>query len=144
MPEKNYERFMISQVAVWIRHGKVLILEDARHPGEWALPGGRIDEQEDAKIAFARELKEEINMDSFVVIKRIDMEVWYTKNKNVPYCAVAYLIKSDQEEVQLSFEHVSYKWISEEEISDYTYLWECAGRMLQTGFDEVRQSPSFV
>ena len=140
----NYERFMISQVAVWIRDGNVLILEDARHPGEWALPGGRIDVQEDPKKAFARELKEEINMDAFEVIKRLDMEVWYTRNKNVPYCAVAYFIKSDHQDVQLSFEHLSYKWISEEEISDYPYLWECAERMLQAGFDQVRQSSTSV
>lgn len=140
----NYERFMISQVAVWIRDGKVLILEDAGHPGEWVLPGGRIDVQEDPQKAFARELKEEINMDAFRVIKRIDMEVWYTKNKRRPYCAVAYLVESDHQDIQLSFEHTSFKWISEEEISEYPYLWECAGRMLQTGFDQLRQSQPSV
>lgn len=138
--QKNYEYFMISQVGVWIRDGKVLILEDAGHPGEWVIPGGRIDTQEDPQVAFARELKEEIHLDSFKTIKRLDMEVWYTKKKRTPYCAVAYLIESDQKDITLSFEHTQAKWVSEEELSSIPFLWECAERFLRAGFKETSSS----
>ena len=64
----NYEKFMISQVAVWIKDGKVLVLESGKRDGRWEIAGGRIDEQEDSKVAFARELKEEIGTNKAEII----------------------------------------------------------------------------
>lgn len=131
MPE--YEKFMISQVAIWVKDGKVLILEDASKPGKWVIPGGRIDRGEDPDIAFARELKEEIGMDVFQKGEHLMTYVWYPSG--VPYCGVAYKIGADQEEIPLSFEHTQYKWVTEEEIDDYDYIWPCASEMLKKGFD---------
>ena len=58
--ENNFEYFQISQAAIIMHEGKCLILEFASSPGYWGLPGGRIDKGESAKVAFSRELKEEI------------------------------------------------------------------------------------
>ncbi|PJA46431.1 hypothetical protein CO174_00250 [Candidatus Uhrbacteria bacterium CG_4_9_14_3_um_filter_50_9] len=131
----NYEKFMISQVGVWVKDGKVLILEDASKPGLYVIPGGRIDEQEEAEVAFARELKEEIGMDVFEKGEHLMTYPWYAGERKVPYCAVAYRITSDHADIQLSFEHLQYKWITQEEINDYNYIWPCTAEMLRKGFE---------
>ena len=135
MPQ-DFEYFMISQVGIWVRDGRVLILEDAANPGKWILPGGRIDKQEDPEAAFARELKEEINLDSFRKIRLLDMQVFYTGNQT-PYCAVAYLIESDQKEIELSGEHLQAKWVNEDELINYSFLWDCTERFLRKGFTQT-------
>lgn len=135
----NYEKFMISQVAVWVKDGKVLILEDSGKPGKWVLPGGRIDEQEDPEVAFARELKEEVNLEQFEKGSLLMVQPWYAGERKVPYCAVAYLIESDHDDVQLSFEHLQAKWISPDEVDSYDYIWPCAAEMLKRGFTKATQ-----
>lgn len=130
---KPFELFMISQVGVWIRDGKVLLLEDAENPGCYLLPGGRIDQGEDARVAFKRELKEEINLDQFEVGPLLDLEVWYTEDQT-PYCSVAYLINTDHNDIQLSSEHTEARWVSEYELSTIEFVWPCGERMCRKGF----------
>jgi 8-oxo-dGTP diphosphatase len=132
----NFEKFMISQVAVWVKDSKVLILEDSGNPGLWVLPGGRIDEQEDKEVAFKRELKEELGMDAFKKGRLIDAYSWYAGDRKVPYCGIAFVIESEFDKIQLSSEHLQYKWVSKDEIDDYTYIWPCAANMLKEGFDQ--------
>ncbi len=131
-----YEKFMISQVGLWFREGKALILEDARYPGQWVLPGGRIDEGEDPEVGFHRELKEELGLDGFKVGPVVDVDVWYTPNDNKPYCAVVRMIYSDakDQDIVLSHEHHQYKWITEEELDELPILWPNGKRMYKSGF----------
>jgi len=48
---------------VLVREGKVLLMRrgmtDKRRPGQWDLPGGAVDEDEDINSAAARETQEE-------------------------------------------------------------------------------------
>lgn len=50
---------------VIIRDNKILLIRRAVEPGkgEWAVPGGRIDKDEDAVQCLKREMKEETNLD---------------------------------------------------------------------------------
>jgi 8-oxo-dGTP diphosphatase len=49
---------------VLIEDGKILLIKRAAEPfkGEWALPGGRIDEGESAEECLVREMKEETDL----------------------------------------------------------------------------------
>jgi 8-oxo-dGTP diphosphatase len=49
---------------ILIEDGKILLIKRAAEPfkGQWALPGGRIDEGETAEECLVREMKEETNL----------------------------------------------------------------------------------
>lgn len=49
--------------------GKVLLIRRAREPfmGQWAIPGGRIEENESAEECARREMKEETGLDVEIV-----------------------------------------------------------------------------
>ena len=134
----NFEKFMVSQVAIIIRDGECLVLEDAANPGTYVIPGGRIDKGEDPREAFKRELKEEINLDKFEIIKLVDADVWYVKKNSNPMCGIAYLIDADIQEVALSDEHSQARWVSEDELSSIKFLWPCAERMCRSGFEQQK------
>jgi 8-oxo-dGTP diphosphatase len=50
---------------ILIEDGKILLIKRAAEPfkGEWALPGGRIDEGETAEQCLIREMKEETDLE---------------------------------------------------------------------------------
>jgi len=50
---------------ILVEDGKVLLVKRGREPfrGEWALPGGRIEEGETAEQCAMREMKEETGLD---------------------------------------------------------------------------------
>jgi len=135
---KEFQRFVISQVAILIRDGKCLILEDAAHPGRWILPGGRIDEGEESEIAFARELKEEINFGHFVNLGLVEYDIWYVKNDMKAVCALAFLIKNNDTEIKLSSEHSGFQWITENQVKDTNFLWPKADKMVISGFERYK------
>jgi 8-oxo-dGTP diphosphatase len=51
--------------SILIEDGNVLLVKRGREPfiGEWALPGGRIEEGETAEACTVREMKEETGLD---------------------------------------------------------------------------------
>lgn len=135
----EFEKFTISQVAVWIKDRKVLLLEDAAHPGKWIIPGGRIDQGEPWEEAFARELLEELSLNSFETVALLDVDVWYWGEANQPQSAVARLISSDQEEIQISSEHLQMRWFFEGELSDEMFVWPNGLRMCKKGFEKKKE-----
>ena len=135
MPKK-FAEFTISQVAIFIRHDRCLILEFAdRSAGWWGLPGGRIDEGElSAEDAFRREIKEELGLTKFDILAVADYDIWYSDYMRRPVSGVANLIQSSQDQIKLSSEHISYRWVKESEIDNYQYIWPSAPRMIERGF----------
>ena len=131
--KKEFEKFTISQVAVLIRDNKCLILEFARSPGKWGLPGGRIDKGEMGEEAFRREIKEELNLSCFEIVDIVDLDIWYTPNGRA-VSAPAFLIQNDSDKIVLSNEHTSMEWVTEDRLDDYDFLWPNAKRMLKSGF----------
>ncbi|MBI5370381.1 NUDIX hydrolase [Candidatus Uhrbacteria bacterium] len=136
--QTNFEYFMISQVGIWIRDGKMLLLEDAAHPGKYVIPGGRIDKGEDSQKAFRREMKEEVNLDAFEVGPIVDVRVWYSGEKQTPYCAIVRLIRTETEQITLSAEHLSARWVNEDELSEILFVWEFGEDICRAGFKVFR------
>ncbi len=137
---KEMQKFWVSQPAVWIKDDKCLILESVKRPDFWGLPGGRIDEGEDAKIAFARELKEELNINEFKNLGIVDYLVLYNNSSGdkltAPICAIISLISSNEDVKNNDLtEHSSFKWITRNQIQDYQYVWPHLDTVLSKAFD---------
>ena len=137
--KKGFEKFTISQVAVLIRNNKALILEFSDRPGEWGLPGGRIDQGEMGEEAFRREIKEELNLSRFEIGDIVDFDVWYTL-KGVPLSGIAYLIENETDDIKLSHEHSKMAWVTEGEIDDYNFIWPNVKRMVKRGFKFIENT----
>ena len=135
---QNFERFYVSQAGVLIRDNKCLILELAKYPGEWCLPGGRIDEGENSVDAFKREIKEEIDMDTFRIHKLINYDIFYTK-RNKPFCAIIQYIENNESPIKLSDEHLNFKWVNENEVKNYSFVWEHIPDAIEKGFEYYRE-----
>lgn len=131
MGKKEFATFTISQVGLLFRDNKCLILE-FNPSKKWGFPGGRIDQGEeiDQETAFRRELKEEMGWNNVVIGPIVDYDTWFFEAGK---CGVIFYIETD-EAITLSFEHSSYRFISEDEIDSYTYIWPNVARMIKKGF----------
>lgn len=128
------EKFVISQKGLIIRDGKCLIMELNNHPGRWDLPGGRIDKGELSEEAFPREIKEETGISDFENLGVIGYSTWITPKEKIPICGIINLIKNDSDNIKLSEEHTKMKWILENEIDNYIFIWDCLPRIIKRGF----------
>lgn len=137
--EESFEKFVISQVAIMIKNNKCLILEFASLPGKWGLPGGRIDKGELGENAFKRELEEELGITNFNILDTVSYGTWTTP-KGVPICGIASIINGyDKNEIKLSHEHIQIKWVAKEELNNFDFIWPCANKMIEKGFDYLKK-----
>ena len=118
----KFEKYWVSQKAILIRNGKVLILGSDSQPGCWDLPGGRIDIGEDREESFRREIKEELGIKDFKNLGVVDYDAWYNTSGNTT-CGIINLIENNQDEIIISKEHTGLKWIKESELDSLTFVW---------------------
>ena len=136
---KEFEKFIVSQVAVLVRDGKCLVMEFSDMPNRWGLPGGRLDVGELGESAFRREIEEELGFVNFENLGVVDYKIWHIPRSTdmetgTPVCGIASLIRNDADEIKLSPEHSQFKWVVEDELKDYDFVWPSAVRMLKKGF----------
>jgi 8-oxo-dGTP diphosphatase len=79
--------------SILIENGKLLLIKRAYDPfaGQWALPGGRIDDGESAEDCLVREMKEETNLE----VEPVRFTGLYSDPNRDPrgVIAAAYLVK---------------------------------------------------
>ncbi len=79
--------------SILIENGKLLLVKRAYEPfaGQWALPGGRIDEGETAEECLIREMREETNLE----VRPVKFTGLYSDPKRDPrgVIAAAYLVE---------------------------------------------------
>jgi 8-oxo-dGTP pyrophosphatase MutT (NUDIX family) len=136
MSREDNQHFNISQKAVLIRDNKCLIMEIGKYPGLWELPGGHVSKGETNTEAFKRELKEELDLDTYINHGVVDYEIWYHGPDKYPICGIVLLIENDDSQVKISNEHLQMKWVTPEELTNYNFLWPAAKRMAVKGFEK--------
>ena len=138
MSRKIEDKFYISQKAVLIRDNKCLIMELSKYPGLWELPGGHLDKGETNTESLKRELKEELGFDRYECHGVVDYEIWYHGPDQYPICGIVLLIDNQEDEPKISDEHRQMKWVREEELDNYDFLWPAGKRMIKKGFDKYK------
>jgi 8-oxo-dGTP diphosphatase len=100
--------------AVVIRGDKILLLRRCPDrkiaPGEWDLPGGKLEEDEDPLTAVIREAQEEAGVD---IAPTIPLHVH--READTGRILIIYKAYTSQDEVILSDEHDEYRWVTREE-----------------------------
>lgn len=97
---------------ILIEDGKVLLIRRAREPfkGEWAIPGGRIEDDETAEQCAIREMKEETGLDT-----EIDRLVGiYSDPDRDPrgIIAAAYIVRKTGGELRSGSDAAEARWFS--------------------------------
>lgn len=136
MSREYNQKLNISQKVILIRDNKCLIMEMTKHPGFWELPGGHVSKGETNTEALHRELKEEIGFDNYTDHGVVDYEIWYHGPDKYPVCGIVSLIENDKDEIKISDEHLQMKWVSIEELDNYSFFWPAAKRMAKKGFEK--------
>lgn len=109
----------IKGVIVNSRNRALVMLKTVNGKTFWDVPGGRMEKEETINQTIRRELKEEVpNIKDFLIKELINTDIVRNVDtmENIDLLLVFYKVEADLEEVILSKEHQSYKWVSIEEI----------------------------
>lgn len=99
--------------------GKIFMLKDSKDM--WEFPGGRIDFGECPKESLKREFMEELGVKKIAVGDIIN--IWDfvvdAEDDSYHFVLVVFECKADLSNINLSDEHLEYKWIELDKIQDY-------------------------
>ena len=108
--------------AIIRKKGKILILQRAQKsshdPGQWELPGGKIDYGEDLINALKREVMEETGI---VIRTGRPFKTWHFIKEPFWVTGITYVCDYVSGSISLSSEHDAHAWIQPEEYKDYTW-----------------------
>lgn len=122
---------------VIIIDNKILLIKRGSPPGvgEWAVPGGRIDYNEDAIGCLKREMKEETNLD----VEPIVFVGLYSDPKREPRQVItaAYVCKVVGGTVQHGDDAADSAWFS---LDDLPPLWADHGKIVKDAIQLLKKS----
>lgn len=89
--------------------------DDLKYPGEWEFPGGHLEFGETLKEGLKRELNEEIGFiaEFTPIIKHYSDSIIEVNGEMIYELEIDFYIEitKDNLNIQLSNEHVEYKWV---------------------------------
>ncbi|MDD5023135.1 MAG: NUDIX domain-containing protein [Candidatus ainarchaeum sp.] len=100
---------------VLTNNGRILVLK--RKNGFWEFPGGKVEWGETPKEAAQRESKEETGLlPSHVLFVGATSAVYEKEGKDKHAIYLIYLGKTESDKVEISEEHLEYRWLSLNEL----------------------------
>lgn len=124
----------ISQKAIVVRDGKILLVRDPSDDAIWELPGGRLHAGETPQEGLLRELKEEIGVHASIQ-RVVHVEQFRHVKTGQEMFLVAYeaTFSPDQEIQPLDGEVGEWCWITKENLYDQ-HIYDNCLRALKTYF----------
>ena len=105
--------------AVIINNGKYLLLH--YEEGHWDFPKGHIEKGETEEQTVKREIEEETGIKGIKFVEGFKEKISYFfkfEGKTIHKDVIFYLVKTQEEKVKLSFEHIGYEWLPYKEAYD--------------------------
>ncbi len=117
--------FRLAVKALIVREGEVLLIQrrknDAHKPGEWDIPGGRLEVGEDPMKGLKREISEEVGL-TIEPILPVDVH-HFTRDDGQVITMIIFLCKAVTHEITLSPEREQFEWKSLKEPTHTFPTW---------------------
>jgi 8-oxo-dGTP diphosphatase len=119
------ENFRIAVKSFIVQEGKLLVIkrrsDDVHKPGQWDIPGGRLELGEDPIEGLKRETREETNLEVDIVLP---LEVrHFSREDGQKITMIIFLCRFLGGELKLSREHQEYEWVNIEKDTDKIPSW---------------------
>lgn len=111
-------------IIVFVKYkNKFLLLKRSNkvhtYKNTWNTIGGYYDEPVPFIDKVSEELREELNVHKFKLLKSLEPFEVYDKNIDTNWILHLFLIELFDDNVKIDFEHTEYVWVSLEEIKNY-------------------------
>lgn len=107
------DKFRNAVKAFIVKEGKLLLikrrLNDVHKPGDWDIPGGRLELGENPFDGLKREAQEETALEIEIILP-LDVH-FFSRDDGQKIQLTIFLCKQTGGEIKLSEEHTEYKWM---------------------------------
>lgn len=122
------KNFANAAKAFIVKGNKILLIKrrpnDAHRPGQWDLPGGRLEWGENPFLGLEREIKEEIQM-AVEIIMPLNIH-YFKRDDSQQIQLTVFWCRPQSGKIKLSHEHTDYKWVDlqapREQFPDWLHL----------------------
>jgi len=96
-----------------IKDNKLLLLKrrpnDPHRPGQWDIPGGRLNLGESPYLGLKRECQEEISCEIDIILP-LDVH-YFTRDDGQQITLMIFFCRALTDKITLSEEHTEYRWV---------------------------------